>query len=120
MRYSLENFLRAKAHYLARGPLFGRDAVIIWGAGMIGRRLSKHLLSEKLPLVAFIDIDPVKIGRTRRGRPIHSPDALPELWRQSTHPALLAAVGARGARHLIRQRLNEIGLREGVDWWGAA
>ena len=28
-RYSLENFLRAKAHYLARGPVAGSDAVII-------------------------------------------------------------------------------------------
>ena len=34
-RYSVENFLRAKAHYLARGPLRDRNAVIIWGAGMM-------------------------------------------------------------------------------------
>jgi glycosyltransferase involved in cell wall biosynthesis len=119
-RYSLENFLRAKAHYLARGPLAERDAVIIWGAGMVGRRLSKHLLRHDLPLAAFIDIDPAKIGRTRRGLPILAPEALPDLWRQYANPALLAAVGARGARALIRQRLNAVGLREGIDWWGTA
>src|SRR3990172_3586333 len=28
-RYALENFLRAKAHYLKRGPLAGGEAVII-------------------------------------------------------------------------------------------
>ncbi|MEN8242317.1 MAG: glycosyltransferase [Chloroflexota bacterium] len=119
-RYSLENFLRAKAHYLAKGPLEGRDEVIIWGSGMHGKRLSKHLLREGVNLIAFIDIDPKKIGRTRRDRPIVAPDALPELWANASRPAVLAAVGARGARHLIRTQLNEIGLREGEDWWAAA
>jgi glycosyltransferase involved in cell wall biosynthesis len=119
-RYSLENFLRAKAHYLTHGPLASRDAVIVWGAGMMGRRLSKHLLRHKLPLAAFIDIDPAKIGRTRRGRPVLAPEALPELWGQYANPVLLAAVGARGARALIRQRLIEMGLNEGVDWWSTA
>ena len=119
-RYSLENFLRAKAHYLARGPLVDRDAVILWGAGMIGRRLSKHLLRQGCPLAAFIDIDPRKIGNTRRGFPILPPEGLPELWKSFPHPVILAAVGARGARQLIRQRLNGYGLIEGVDWWGVA
>jgi cellulose synthase/poly-beta-1,6-N-acetylglucosamine synthase-like glycosyltransferase len=119
-RYSLENFLRAKAHYLALGPLAGRGAVIVWGAGMMGRRLSKHLAREVLPLVAFVDIDPRKIGHSRRGLPILAPEALPEFWQNCDRPALIAAVGARGARGLIRARLNQIGLQEGVDWWSAA
>jgi glycosyltransferase involved in cell wall biosynthesis len=119
-RYALENFLRAKAHYLVQGPLAGRDAVFIWGAGMMGRRLSKHLLREGAPLVAFLDIDPRKIGRTRRGRPILAPDALPDWWARYAHPVLLAAVGARGARPLIRARLAQYQLREGADWWSAA
>jgi glycosyltransferase involved in cell wall biosynthesis len=119
-RYSLENFLRAKAYYLGRGPLGGREAVFIWGAGMVGRRLSKHLLRQGLPLVAFVDIDPRKIGRTRHGLPILSPEELPEWWMRYASPALLAAVGARGARQLIRHRLASLGLREGLDWWGAA
>lgn len=119
-RYSLENFLRAKAHYLANGPLQGRDAVLIWGAGMVGRRLSKHLLREGIPLSAFMDIDPRKIGRTRRGLPILPPEGLPAWWQQHANPALLAAVGARGARAIIRERLSAFGLREGQDWWGTA
>ena len=120
-RYSLENFLRAKAHYLARGPLVGRDAVVIWGAGMAGRRLSKHLLRQGCPLEAFIDIDPDKVGRTRRGRPILAPQDLPALWNRYTNPVLLASVRARGARAIIRTRLiEEMGLVEGRDWWGVA
>ena len=119
-RYSLENFLRLKAHYLALGPLAGRDSVLIWGAGMVGRRLGRQLIRLGVPVEAYIDIDPQKIGRTRRGRPVLPPEALPEWWGRFKNPALLAAVGARGARPLIRQRLVALGLREGQDWWGAA
>ncbi len=119
-RASLENLLRLKAHYLALGPLRGRDAVIVWGAGMAGRRLSKHLLREGVPLTAFVDIDPRKIGRTRRGRPIYAADALPDLWARYRHPAVVVAVGARHAKELIRPRLTAWGLTEGRDWWFAA
>ena len=119
-RYSVENFIRAKAHYLPRGPLKDRDAIILWGAGMMGRRTSKHLIREGVPLVAFIDIDPKKIGRTLRGLPIISPDELLAWWKRYKRPALLAAVGARGARQLIRERLTDFKLVEGEDWWGVA
>lgn len=119
-RYSLENFLRAKANYLVAGPLRDRDGVILWGAGMVGRRLSKYLLRHGAPLEAFIDIDPRKIGHTRRGLPILRPDDLSAWWASHRHPVLLAAVGARGARKLIRERLKVEGLVEGQDWWGTA
>lgn len=119
-RYSVENFLRAKAHYLALGPLQDRDAVIVWGAGMMGRRLGKQLQKNQIPLTVFVDIDPKKIGRTRRGKPIIAPDDLLDWWGRFENPALLAAVGARGARDLIRARLVKMGLIEGQDWWGAA
>lgn len=119
-RYSLENFIRAKAHYLGRGPLRERDAVVVWGAGMHGRRTSKHLMREGINVTAFVDIDPKKIGRRRRGRPVIPPEELMDWWRRYQRPAVLAAVGARGARQLIRERLNVFGLVEGEDWWGAA
>lgn len=119
-RYSVKNFLLAKAHYLARGPLAGRDAVIVWGSGMMGRRLGKRLLDEDVPVVAFVDIDPKKIGRTRQGKPIISADDFMAVWGRYQQPVLLAAVGARGARNLIRQQVNGFGLVEGHDWWAAA
>ena len=86
----------------------------------MGRRLGKQLQNNQVPLVAFVDIDPKKIGRTRRGKPIIAPDDLLEWWNRFENPALLAAVGARGARALIRARLLKMGLVEGQDWWGAA
>lgn len=119
-RYSVENFLRAKAKYLCQGPLAKRDALIVWGAGEMGRRLSKHLLREGAPLVSFVDIDPAKIGRTRRDRPIIAPEDLLDWFRRYKHPVVLAAVGSRGARALIRDRLIGLGLTEGEDWWAVA
>ena len=119
-RYSLENFLRAKAYYLACGPLQGRDGVIIWGAGMIGRRLSKHLVRAGMPLCAFVDIDMKKIGKMLRGIPIIDCDSLPEWLRRYQNPVVISAVGARDARGHIRKYLNDLGLIEGVNWWCAA
>jgi glycosyltransferase involved in cell wall biosynthesis len=119
-RYAVENFLRAKAHYLMEGPLRGRDSLVVWGAGQMGRRLSKHLVRAQAPLRAFVDIDPGKIGRSRHGAPILSPAELPALWASLARPVLLAAVGSRGARGLIRAQLEAMGLVEGLDWWAAA
>lgn len=119
-RYSVKNFLRAKAHYLAQGPARDRDAVIVWGAGMTGRRLSKHLLDEGLPLAAFVEVDPEKIGRTRRGKPIIAREDLMDWWNRYDHPILLSAVRARKARPLIRAQLEDFSLQEGRDWWAAA
>lgn len=119
-RYSVENFLRAKAHYLMRGPLKDRKSLVIWGAGQMGRRLSKHLLAKGAPLVAFVDIDPKKIGRQKRGRPVVGRESLQALWQGLEAPALIAAVGSWGAREQIRDYLGELGLRETIDWWAAA
>jgi glycosyltransferase involved in cell wall biosynthesis len=119
-RYSRENFIRAKSRYLRLGPIKGRDAVIIWGAGQTGKRISKYLIKEGAPLTAFIDIDPSKVGRQRRGLPILAPDMLPELWGRYQNPVLLTAVAARDARELIREHLVSIGLIEGVNWWAVA
>lgn len=119
-RYSLENFIRAKAHYLPRGPLAGRASVIIWGAGMTGRRICKQLVRRDVPVVAFIDVDQRKIGRTKRGFPVYSPEKIPELWDSSPNPVLLSAVAARRARNLIREYLVNLNFVEGIDFWMVA
>ncbi|MFN2275016.1 MAG: glycosyltransferase [Anaerolineales bacterium] len=119
-RYAVSQFLRAKAHYLTLGPLKDRDAVIVWGAGQMGRRIAKHLDRAGAPLAAFIDIDPGKIGRQKRGKPVLPPESLPGELTGYRNPVVLAAVGSRGARALIRERLSGMGLREGLDWWAVA
>ena len=117
-RYSVENFLRCKAKYLLSGPLADRQRVVIWGAGQTGRRISKHLLRDGAPVEAFVDIDPEKIGSTLREKPIIDFDELRGMIGPGT--VVLAAVGSRGARALIREQLNNIGLREGWNYWCVA
>lgn len=119
-RYAVERFLACKAHHLTHGPLKGVDSVIVWGAGQTGRRLSKHLIRGGAQVTAFIDIDPSKIGGTLRNRPVHSPEDLPQLLEETTSRVLVAAVSSRGARALIRQRLESFNLKETFDFWCAA
>jgi glycosyltransferase involved in cell wall biosynthesis len=119
-RYAVERFLECKAHHLVRGPLAGVDRVLLWGAGQTGRRLSKHLLRGGAPLVGFLDIDPAKIGGTRRGLPIHDADDLPTLLAAAPGSVVLAAVSSRGARALIRERLTTLRLAEGRNFWCVA
>ena len=115
-RYSVENFLRAKAHYLLAGPLQGRDAVFVWGAGKTGRRLSKHLIRGGCTPAAFIDIDASKIGGTMRGVLIIGVGELATQWSRWQRPFLLEAVASRGARQLIREELKRQGIAEGEDF----
>jgi GT2 family glycosyltransferase len=117
-RYSTDAFQRCKAHHLALGPLSGRRSVVVWGAGRTGRRLSRLLLDQGVELAAFIDIDPRKIGGTARRRPVVAPEALPGLLGEGA--VVLAAVASRGARKLIRARLEAIGLVEGGGFWCVA
>jgi glycosyltransferase involved in cell wall biosynthesis len=115
-RYSVENFIRAKVHYIMKGPLSDRRDVIVWGAGQMGRRISKHLIREDASIHAYVDIDRKKIGSTRRGAPIIAPEDLPAKMAEFDHPWILAAVPSRGARKLIRENLNGMGWVEGCDY----
>jgi len=47
-------------------------------------------------------------------------DALPRLLAQLDRPLVVTAVSSRGARQLIRARLEGWGLEEGVGFWCAA
>lgn len=118
-RYSKDSFLRCKAHYLARGPAASPSTVVLWGAGVTGRRLARYLMAEGVTIAAVVDIDPAKIGRSLRGLPIISPDGLPGLLRER-NPVVVTAVASRGARELIRARLQALGLEEGAGFFCAA
>lgn len=111
-RYSVANFLRLKAHFLARGKLRGRTGIVVWGAGPVGRRLTRFLAEEGVRVEAFVDIDPRKVGRTRRGVPVVDPGAL-AAWPERF---VLAAVGVPGGRQSIREHLESLGREEGSTY----
>jgi glycosyltransferase involved in cell wall biosynthesis len=91
----------------------------LWGAGQCGRRLARALEAHGPRPAYFIDIDPKKIGRTTRGRPIVSMEAGVAEARER-NLLIIAAVAAPGARDLVRAHLDAHGFREGVDYFCAA
>lgn len=115
VRYTQDAILRCKAHHLATGPLRGRRTVV-WGAGPIGKRLGRLLQAQGVQIQAWIDIDPRKIGQTIHGAPVLAPESLPT----SDDVLLVAAVGVRGARDLVRSHLRDAGWVEGTDYYCAA
>ena len=115
-RYSVENFLRAKAHYLALMLKDSDRPIVLWGAGKTGRRICKHLIREGLSLEAIVDIDVSKIGHSMRGIPIVGMDYL----ENKRNIFVIQAVGSRRARELIREQLKVYGYIELQDFICAA
>jgi glycosyltransferase involved in cell wall biosynthesis len=116
-RYRKDAFLQLKVEHLSRGPLAAGDRpLIIWGAGRYGKLVGRGLQALGVKITAYLDIDPRKIGRQRRGVDILDPGALAGF----ENPLILAAVPVWEAREEIRQRLNAWDYREGVDYWAVA
>lgn len=111
-RYSPERLRALRARHLA-ARLATRDAPFaIWGAGQTGRRLARALEAHRMSARFFIDVDPRKIGRTARAAPIVAPSE--GVARARDEGAIVVvAVGAAGARDLVREHLRAEGLVEG-------
>jgi hypothetical protein len=111
-RYALARHVALKCAFLASGGLSGRREVVLWGAGATGKAFADGLRAVGIAVLAFLEVDPAKIGRTVRGAPVH---AFGEAPRFRGTP-ILVAVGAPGARDLIRAELARVGLAELRDY----
>lgn len=97
-RYNAEAFFRVKAPYIARWLAANNPAhprVAVWGAGRTARLRFRYLAAEGIEPVAYVDIDPKKIGWKIAGIPVVAPDRIP------AGAFVLIYVGKRGARRLI-------------------
>ena len=108
-RYRPAAFRDLKAEHLA--PLLpSEQPLVVWGAGPTGKRFARSLEREGRRAERFVDIDPRKVGRQARGAPIVSAEAL------RPGDFVVVAVGARGARSLVRSALTERGFEETADF----
>ncbi|MFT5466861.1 MAG: GT2 family glycosyltransferase [Verrucomicrobiales bacterium] len=114
--YGQDRFLEAKAHFLARLPQVRERGVAISGAGPIGKRLGRLLISKGVRLIAFLEVSPRRIGNEIDGVPILRDTELPLEGR----PILIGAVGLRGARQKIRNLVEPLGYIEGSDFFCVA
>lgn len=116
-RYATPRLRHARAHYLAKHLARVARPFAIWGAGQTGRRLARALEAHDARPRFFVDIDPRKT--TARDAAVLDPAR--GLERVARERALLVvAVGAAGARDVVRVRLRAAGLAEGTDFVCAA
>lgn len=115
-RYTVQAFDRCRREHLLDGPLRDVACVDLWGMGRTGKPWLTWLERNGVTVRRGYDIDEKKTGATihgvavRHGRDLLPPDGTP----------LLIAVGAAGARALIRPQLEAMGYRIGDDAWFAA
>jgi NADH/NAD ratio-sensing transcriptional regulator Rex len=82
----------------------------------VGKDFARALIDEGVRIRGFFDIDPRKIGQEIYGAPVWN--ARDVTLHRGTF--LLVAVGAAGARELIRQQLDRAGFKEPEDYRCAA
>ncbi|HEX5690570.1 MAG TPA: glycosyltransferase, partial [Roseiflexaceae bacterium] len=112
-RYAREAFDQLRARFLARDArVRGDRPLAIWGAGRKTRLRARHLLNEGLGPIAWIDIDPHKIGHEVWGVMVQPPEWLD----QRPKPFVLVYVASHGARELIAGRLARLGYQPGLDY----
>jgi hypothetical protein len=114
--YTEESFRKCKVHFLLRFHLCRGRGVVVWGAGPVGKAFARELLRQGGTLVAFVDLDPRKVGQSVHGVPVIPPEDV-ERFRGSF---CVAAVGQEGARQEIREALEGGGWRELVDFAAVA
>lgn len=116
-RYARERLMDARVAFLpARlARVAAGRAVVVWGAGPTGKALARGLAGQGVRADRFVDIDPRKIDRTARGVPVVAPSAI-----DAAEHFCVVAVGARGARGLVRDHLAARGWREGSDFLAAS
>jgi hypothetical protein len=110
-RYRREAFDELRACYLSTDPrLAMAGALVIWGAGRRTRRRAARLIAKTRSPLAWIDIDPRKIGNRVDGVPVHAPQWLAGLERR---PFVLGYVASHGAREAMAAALTAMGYRAG-------
>ena len=136
-RYAPEAFLATKVDYLCRTVLqptprpsrraarAGLRSVVIWGAGPVGKALSRALQGAGVEVAAFVELDPRKIGQEIHGAPVLDTPAGLALGGvgaggQAGTEFHLAAVGQEGARGQIRGLLEGAGKRPLKDFVAVA
>ena len=73
-RYSLDAFRRCKVHHLVSAFPSAVNGVLIWGAGRVGKGLSRELAQVGVPVIAYAEVSPRKIGQNIHGAPVLDAD----------------------------------------------
>lgn len=111
-RCTREAFDRLRTAYLARDPRLQGRPLAFWGAGRKTRRRCNLLIKQGFAPIAWVDIDPRKIGNRLQGVPVVPPEWLA----RDERPFVLSYVTNHGARENIASTLAMMGYRRGMDY----
>ncbi|MBI4806528.1 MAG: glycosyltransferase [Desulfovibrio sp.] len=114
-RYSPDSFHGLKSAFLARW-LEANNAhhpdVVVVGAGRVTRRRAEWLCVHGVRITAYLDIDPKKIGRIHKGRPVLH-------HRHAPVPGkgfVVSYVSTPGAAQHVAEYLTGLGYLPGKDY----
>ncbi len=114
-RYARSAFDQLRARFLIQDQrLTSARPIVIWGAGRQTRLRARHIIEKGIQPVAWIDIDPRKIGHVVWDIPVHPPEWLD----QQPRPFVLVYVTSHGAREYIDGLLAQWDYRIGRDYLG--
>jgi glycosyltransferase involved in cell wall biosynthesis len=111
-RYGPEAFLACKVEHLRATLLATRRHVVMWGAGPVGKAAARALAETGVRVLAFVEVDPDKVGQEIHGAPVL--DVAAGLVRRGA--CHVAAVGQAGARERLRALLSGAGFEELRDF----
>lgn len=106
---------RVRQPFLERRVLSKWDSFTIWGCGRDGRRFFNALdplLAQRV--VAFCDIDPIKIARGYHDR--KSRRHIPVIRFSDAVPPFIICVSPKLCGRALEENINSLGLTEGRDY----
>jgi cellulose synthase/poly-beta-1,6-N-acetylglucosamine synthase-like glycosyltransferase len=113
-RCSQQAFGQLRAHYLARDSrLKSHRPLVMWGAGRKTRQRCRLLLERGFMPIAWVDIDPKKIGQRIQGVPVVEPAWL---LQQQPKPLVLVYVRNHGAREWIQDFMAKAAYQRSRDF----
>ena len=114
--YSLDAFMKCRAHHLARGFLGATDDYVLWGYGDTGRKLRAALAAEGKRAAWIVEVHPGRIGQVIHGAPVVARERLPTIPRRP----IVVSVAGESPRGEVRNALARMGFEETVDYVCAA
>ncbi|WP_369600004.1 nucleoside-diphosphate sugar epimerase/dehydratase [Hahella sp. SMD15-11] len=101
-------------YYVHQAASKEKTRVVVYGAGVSGRRLANALQSgPEYSVVAFVDDDPAKQGTVVCGHRVYAPAGLKQLMEDRGAELVLLALGhaSRGQRRLVLRYLEQQSIR---------
>ena len=113
--YNRSAFSHARALYLSKLAILKERPVAFWGAGRKTRQRAKFLINMGVQPCCWIDIDPKKIGQSLNGIQVIDLQTL-QIRYAEARPFVLIYVTNHGAREIIQEQLQSLGLLVGQDY----